>query len=1187
MDRPVDAFILYNSNESAIVTVVQELEKRGVKAFFSPRDIAPGEAWQEIEDRQLKDARTVVVFLGAAGWGPQHLPLTERADRMNKRIIPVLVSDPPVGALDAAGALFRTLQYVDLRQPNSAEIVRLVNSILSESGERPTGARDINQEVRFAVVLYGGVSLAIYINGVVQELRNLVRSTSGDPLAAEEESGPVGVYRRLACMLEREKIPTQLLPKDAPVRTRFRVDVISGTSAGGINGIFLAKSLANNVPMTSLQDLWFDEGAIDNLLNDKRSYKDARLNEPREKESLLNSRRMYLKLLNALDSMDPGNRVAVSRDGAVSPLADEIDLFTTTTDIEGVPVPIQLFDNVVFERRFRNSYHLRFEGGERNDFQPDNNPFLAFAARCTSSFPFAFEPMQLCSIDEIVQRSSIYAAKPYCFSNSTRWQKYYTNYLGGVLPGSTSFPKRAFGDGGYLNNAPFSFAVDALLQRQSDLPLDRKLIYVEPSPAHPEEEPVQQEPPNAIENSVDALITIPGYQTIRNDLVRVLDRNRMVTKINKTLAEVEQEIENQAKALRKWQEETREIQFSEDPCLVGYYRMRAAEITDLIARMIARLRFIDEDSAYFLALRSLIRAWRERQYAVDPRTSWQAGKRLGKAETGGLIEFLEGFDLPYRVRRLRFMARKLDGLYGLRFDAENPAHADALATLRFGLENPNPSSELPNGLREVRARVGQQQRRLKQVLEALLAVPEPTDSDTPRDQSARAGRHGVAFVGATLPSREQILQVLDQILQIKGEAAAPYTSTGKKRALYATEATVRKSTEPRDLEVLCDLRARDLLAGENNELANILTELGNALRDRLKQTLDQVHENISGAFQDGTAGRVGRRLYLYFDLFDGVQFPMMFGTDVLTSDTVEILRIAPEDAGRLVPEVPERRRKLKGLAVAHFGAFLDRDWRVSDLLWGRLDAAERLISALLPWQESVEIRMKLIDEAHSAIFEDFQTQRKLKDMAARQVVAQGPENRLSDEAVQRLINVVTPATDPPSLARHQELMDTWQDVVPKEMNRRSQVETLARSTTIIGKMLETISAKRSLPVKASWLTNAGRAFWGVVEISVPRSAFQLLGTYWQSLLFLIAVILIVAGLFASKTGVSGVGWSLFAVAVLLFVLRTILGSYMRGGKALRAIVGIVVVLLTALLAVGAWQTYRWLSAYISFEAVTG
>ncbi len=34
------------------------------------------------------------------------------------------------------------------------------------------------QEVRFAVVMYGGVSLAIYINGVAQELLRLVRATA-------------------------------------------------------------------------------------------------------------------------------------------------------------------------------------------------------------------------------------------------------------------------------------------------------------------------------------------------------------------------------------------------------------------------------------------------------------------------------------------------------------------------------------------------------------------------------------------------------------------------------------------------------------------------------------------------------------------------------------------------------------------------------------------------------------------------------------------------------------------------------------------------------------------------------------------------------------------------------------------------------------------------------------------------
>ena len=36
---------------------------------------------------------------------------------------------------------------------------------------------DYTQEVRFAVVMYGGVSLAIYINGIAQELLSMVRST--------------------------------------------------------------------------------------------------------------------------------------------------------------------------------------------------------------------------------------------------------------------------------------------------------------------------------------------------------------------------------------------------------------------------------------------------------------------------------------------------------------------------------------------------------------------------------------------------------------------------------------------------------------------------------------------------------------------------------------------------------------------------------------------------------------------------------------------------------------------------------------------------------------------------------------------------------------------------------------------------------------------------------------------------
>ena len=1031
---------------------------------------------------------------------------------------------------------------------------------------------DIEQEIRFAVVLYGGVSLAVYINGVVQEIRNLVRATSGDALSGAERTGPIPVYQRLASILERGKIPSgQLPPKDvenSEIRTRFRVDIISGTSAGGINGVFLAKSLANNASMTSLQDLWFNEGAIDCLLNDKKSYINTSLNQPRETESLLNSRRMYLKLLNAFDSMDDKNRTAASRDGSKSPLADEIDLFVTTTDIEGVPVPIQLFDSVVFERRYRNDYHLRFVSGERNDFQADNNPFLAFASRCTSSFPFAFEPMRLRAIDGILSHSSIYATKPYCLSGSTRWQKYYVNYLAGVLPGSTDFPERSFGDGGYLNNAPFSYAVNTLVQKQYDVPAERKLIYVEPSPAHPEEAPNKPDPPNAIENSIDALVVIPGYQTTRNDLVRVLERNRAVTKINKILADAEQEIETQAASMPDVEHNPQEIWFSEEVASRAYYRMRSSELTDLIARMVARLRSIDEDSAYFLALRSLIRAWREKVFATEP-TAGMSGEQQA---VNGLTEFLAGFDLPYRLRRLRFLARKLDGLYDLKLNQENPAFTNALATLRFGLDEANPVAAMPEGLKRVRLLVGQQYRTLKELLDDLLQVPEPEDRDTPRPEVGEPSNYGRGYVGKALPDRQRVLRLLERVLQIKGANPA---ADEQGRQLYGTEPTVRNSSEPGDQEILCDLRASDLLGSDAALLGN-LEQLGDDLRGSLKGVLDEVHRAMTKSFEQSAAGRIARRLYLYFDLFDTVQFPMMFGTDVVASETVEIVRIAPEDAARLMPALEERRKKLKGLAVAHFGAFLDRDWRVSDLLWGRLDAAERLITTLLPWEDSQQIRDQLIDQAHHAIFADFDIYRRVKEMATRQVVAQGPENKLSPEIVQALVAAVVPTPTSSSVAQHQELMQVWQDVVPKEMNRRSELQALARGTTILGKILETIAAQQNLPPNARWLTNVGRAFWGVVEISVPRTALRHLGTYWQSLLFLIAVLLIAAGALSSQSGVAGVGWSLFAVAVVLFTLRTTLGSYMRGGNALRVLASIVAMVLLLLLGVGVWQSYHWI-----------
>lgn len=79
------------------------------------------------------------------------------------------------------------------------------------------------KELRIGLVLYGGVSLCIYIYGVVYEFLRLARGE--------------GPYRELA-----EK--TQVKPI---------IDVISGTSAGGINGLFLAKALATGADLIAIK----------------------------------------------------------------------------------------------------------------------------------------------------------------------------------------------------------------------------------------------------------------------------------------------------------------------------------------------------------------------------------------------------------------------------------------------------------------------------------------------------------------------------------------------------------------------------------------------------------------------------------------------------------------------------------------------------------------------------------------------------------------------------------------------------------------------------------------------------------------------------------------------------------------------------------------------------------------------
>src|SRR3954468_18466304 len=87
------------------------------------------------------------------------------------------------------------------------------------------------RELRLALVCYGGVSLAIYMHGITKELEKLTRASAH--LVADPEQNPFRPDQSEHAYFDALK---RKAAQDG-YRTRVVVDIISGTSAGGINGV--------------------------------------------------------------------------------------------------------------------------------------------------------------------------------------------------------------------------------------------------------------------------------------------------------------------------------------------------------------------------------------------------------------------------------------------------------------------------------------------------------------------------------------------------------------------------------------------------------------------------------------------------------------------------------------------------------------------------------------------------------------------------------------------------------------------------------------------------------------------------------------------------------------------------------------------------------------------------------------
>ncbi|MBF8266665.1 MAG: patatin-like protein [Dehalococcoidia bacterium] len=324
-----------------------------------------------------------------------------------------------------------------------------------------------HKEIRIALVLYGGVALATYIYGACRELFELVKAARG------------------------EKSPYSAIVDD--LQANVVVDVISGTSAGGLNGPALAEALAFGTDFLQLEGFWIDEGQIQGLLNNpKRPHLESLINEVYYEE----------KLREALGRLHAPNDDAS--------MVDSLDVFINTTDLHGRGVAFPGFGgDPIYTKTHERTYHLRYRREGVNDLLDGSHLKLWEMCRATSAFPVAFPPARVVDEDG-------------------------TRYLS---------------DGGVTNNFPFEQVVDTIATRPADVYVDRALFYVEPDPGFDREayeglrgDQLPLAPDDVV---VKALFQIPGFESVTEDLNRLQQHNAEVEAHNAGARAIEEWFEQE------------------------------------------------------------------------------------------------------------------------------------------------------------------------------------------------------------------------------------------------------------------------------------------------------------------------------------------------------------------------------------------------------------------------------------------------------------------------------------------------------------------------------------------------------------------------------------------------------------------------------------------------------------------
>jgi len=765
------------------------------------------------------------------------------------------------------------------------------------------------KELRFALVCFGGVSLAIYMHGITKEILKLVRASRALHGITERAKRASAAFDSLIdrndAEHDTEAVYFDLLREvGRKIDLRVVVDIIAGASAGGINGTMLARAISHDLPTAPLRDLWLDNADVSGLLASEararvwskwflrpllwavgrsRSplIRDA---EVRAKVSMFVRSRWFKPPLDGMRMAGLMYEAATIMGSPKSPEASllpssgkGLDLFVTVTDYYGYQQAVQIHDPAIIEERVhRHLFHFRYRrrpnGEVESDFDLANAPALAFAARATSSVPGAFPPARLAEMDELLRSKG--AAWP---RRADFIKENFAYYLeNGIDP--TSVP---FLDGSVLNNRPFREAIRAIPGRPAYREVDRRIVYIDPDPRLPGTRSHDQMP-GFFSTLKGALSDIPRTEPVTDELNWVAAFNERARRLKAIIERARPHVsrlvanvmtgaqDDASKAqIREWREQANVRAAQEGGfAYEGYVGLKLASARAFITQLIMAIRGVKPSSPFARAIAEVVDAWAARTEASDRMAksgSFRSGAAQDLLAAPRWLTLLLDFDLDYRRRRLHFMIEGQNRLY------------EMLDTERF---------------KDVGAeRVDRLKRRFYDSLDALQ-------------------------------QRENLAQFDEEIRALAAEIFS----------------------EPPSADDIKDI------SRYGQSLAACFAWRIGSLVDRLAVTidLDSSTRDIDGllaeAFREGWPREAREEVlinYLGFPFWDVLTFPVMTWREVGEFNELLIDRISVRDA-RTLKKV-ERAQELKGLSFEHTAAFLSRAYRENDYLLGRLHALDRLL----------------------------------------------------------------------------------------------------------------------------------------------------------------------------------------------------------------------------------------------------